>query len=112
MSPWRNSRFGARASISDRSRSTATTLPGGPTCSASQAEIEPLPQPTSSALAPGADAESLEMPAVHRVEQPRHQRQPRALAVEVMVDEDVASAMRVSLGPFGSLAASRVGTFF
>jgi hypothetical protein len=40
-----------RTSTSDRSRSTATTRPRGPTRSASQAETEPLPQPTSSARA-------------------------------------------------------------
>ena len=39
-------------STSERSRSRATTRPRGPTRSASHAEIEPLPQPTSSAQRP------------------------------------------------------------
>src|SRR6266480_5078557 len=52
ISTLRNSRFGKCTSTSERSRSTAMARPSGATCRASHAEIEPLPQPTSSVLAP------------------------------------------------------------
>ena len=53
MSPCRNSSPGECTSTSERSRSNATARPPGATRCASHAEIEPLPQPTSSVWAPG-----------------------------------------------------------
>ena len=66
--------------------STATARPPGATRPASQADIEPLPQPTSSARAP-AQAQLLKVAAVHRIEQPRHQRQPLALAFLAVIED-------------------------
>ena len=46
----------------------------------------------ASKLESWAEAQGLEMPAVQGIEQPRHQRQPRALTVQVVVQDVLAHA--------------------
>jgi hypothetical protein len=60
-------------------------------------------------LASGPDAEVLDLPAVHRIEQPGHQRQPGTLARVVVIEDGVGHGHdhMITASGFGQSAAVR-----